>query len=225
MMRRISDDKIDIRASGMDYVNPKAKVVIVGITPGESQMEASRCGKSKKDIKRENAFAGGMRMQLVRMLNAIGVNRLLNIKTCDTLWSEDFDKVQMTSLLRDATYYRGKMYRGKPSMLGTPVLQKALTDGFVKHDCRKCSEAKLYVALGPRVKEVLDWLNAEGKLSAPIVTIPHASGSNSGRIAIFLGNRSPNGLDDSYQRAAEMRRDAEKTMSTLLALKGCRHAC
>lgn len=46
MMRRISDDKIDIRASGMDYVNPKAKVVIVGITPGKSQMKKDRDGKS-----------------------------------------------------------------------------------------------------------------------------------------------------------------------------------
>ena len=197
-MKRIADCDIRIETSGMDYVNPKAKVVIVGITPGESQMEASRCGKSKKDIKRENAFAGGMRKQLVRMLDAIGVNRLLNIKTCDTLWSEGFDKVQMTSLLRDATYYRGKMYRGKPSILGTPVLQKALTDGFVKHDCRKCSEAKLYVALGSKVKEVLDWLKAEGELTAPIVTIPHASGSNGGRIAVFLGKHSPIGFDASY---------------------------
>ena len=203
----------------MEYVNPKAKVVIVGITPGESQMKSSRDGKSKMDIKRENAFAGGMRKQLVEMLDAIGVNRLLNIKTCDTLWSDDFDKVQMTSLLRDATYYRGKMYRGKPSIFGTPILQKSLADGFVKHDCRKCSNAKLYVALGPKVKEVLDRLKAEGKFSAPIVTIPHASGSNRGRVAVFLGQRSPKGLDNSYQHADEMRRIAKKTMSSLLTVK------
>ena len=224
MMRRISDDKIDIRASGMDYVNPKAKVVIVGITPGESQMEASRCGKSKKDIKRENAFAGNMRPKLVEMLDAIGVNKFLCIESCASLWSEDFDKVQMTSLLRDATYKNGEMYKGSPSILRTPKLKAALMDGFVKHDCRKCKAAALYVALGSKVKEVLDWLKEEGELTATIVTIPHASGSNGGRIAVFLGNRSPDGLDDSYQRAAEMRRDAEKTMSKLLVLKGCCHA-
>ena len=223
-MKKLSGSQIKIESSGMDYVNPKAKVVIVGITPGESQMEASRCGKSKKEIKRENAFAGGMRKQLVRMLDAIGVNRLLNIKTCDTLWTEDFDKVQMTSLLRDAAYKNGEMYRGSPSILRTPKLKAALMDGFVKHDCRKCKAATLYVALGSKVKEVLDWLKAEGELTAPIVTIPHASGSNGGRIAVFLGNRSPDGLDDSYQRAAEMRRGAEKTMSKLLVSKGCCHA-
>lgn len=216
-MKRTADSDIVIQPAGMDYVNPKAKVVIVGITPGNSQMEASRCGKSKKDVKRENAFAGGMRKQLVEMLDAIGVNRLLNIKTCDTLWSDDFDKVQMTSLLRDATYYRGEMYRGSPSILGTPILQKAMMDGFVKQDCRKCKDAKLYVALGPKVKEVLDWLEGKGKLTAPIVTIPHASGSNGGRIAVFLKKRSPKDTNTAELRAAEMRCVAKKTMSKLLA--------
>ena len=216
-MKKTTDNDIEIYTSGMEYVNPKAKVVIVGITPGESQMKASRNGKSKRDVKRENAFAGGMRKQLVEMLDAIGVNRFLNIKTCETLWSDDFDKVQMTSLLRDAIYYRGKMYRGKPSIFGTPILQKALADGFVKHDCRKCSNAKLYVALGPKVKEVLDRLKAEGKFSAPIVTIPHASGANGGRIAVFLKKRAPKDLSTAELRAAEMRSVAAKAMSKLLA--------
>ena len=218
-MKKLSGSQIKIESSGMDYVNPKAKVVIVGITPGGSQMKANRGGKSKKEIKRENAFAGNMRPKLVEMLDAIGVNRFLGIKSCASIWSEDFDKVQMTSLLRDATYRNGEMYRGVPSILRTQKLKDALMDGFVKHDCRKCKAAALYVALGSKVKEVLDWLKEEGELTAPIVTIPHASGSNGGRIAVFLGNRSPEGLDGSYQRAAEMRRDAEKNISKLLA--GC----
>ena len=216
-MKRVIDSDIEFKESGMDYVNPKARVVIVGITPGNSQMEASRCGKSKKEIKRENAFAGKMRPKLVEMLDAIGVNRLLGIKNCDTLWSGDFDKVQMTSLLRDATYKGRKMYRGSPSILNTPKLKAALMDGFVKQDCRKCKNAKLYVALGPKVKEVLDVLKAKGELIAPIVTIPHASGANRGRIAVFLKKRSPKDSNTAELRAAEMRGVAKKTMSKLLA--------
>lgn len=216
-MKRVVDSDIEFRPSGMDYINPKAKVVVVGITPGNSQMAASRCGKSKKEIKRENAFVGNMRPKLVEMLDAIGVNKLLGIKSCDTLWSDDFGKVQMTSLLRDATYKGNEMYRGSPSILNTPKLRAALMDGFVKQDCRKCKDAKLYVALGPKVKEVLDWLKANGKLAAPIVTLPHASGANAGRIAVFLKKRSPKDTNTAELRAAEMRRVAKKTMSKLLA--------
>lgn len=215
-MNRISNDLIEIIDSGMDYVNPKAKVVIVGITPGESQMKVSRSGKSAKEIKRENAFAGIMRINLVKMLDAIGVNKLLKIKTCDTLWSTDFDKVQMTSLLRNATYYKGTMFKGTPSILKTSKLMDELMSGFVKHDCCKCTDAILYVALGKTVKEVLEWLKQNKGLHAQIVTIPHASGFNGGRIAVFLKRRPPKDANTSEMRAAEMRRVATKTMSKLL---------
>ena len=216
-MKKIVDSKIMIEKSGMDYVNPKAKVVIVGITPGNSQMEASRDGKSEKAIKWENAFAGVMRPNLVKMLDAIGVNTLLKIATCDTLWTTDFDKVQMTSLLRNATYYKGKMFKGTPSILKTPKLKDELMSGFVKHDCRECKDAILYVALGRTVKVVLECLEQNKKLSAPIVTIPHASGFNGGRIAVFLKQRPPKDANTSEEHAAEMRRTAKKTMSKLLA--------
>ena len=216
-MKRNVDSDIDIKTSGMDYVNPKAKVVIVGITPGKSQMKKSRVGKSAKEIKRENAFAGRMRPNLIRMLDAIGVNRLLNIKTCDTLWSTDFDQVQMTSLLTNATYYKGEMFKGTPSILSTPRLMKELMDGFVAHDCRGCKKAILYVALGSKVEKVLISLKKQGELTAPIVTIPHASGFNGGRVAVFLKKRSPKDSNTAELRAAEMRRVAKKTMSKLLA--------
>lgn len=218
-MKKIIDADIDIYQSGMEYVNPKARVVIVGITPGNSQMGASRDGKSAKEIKRENAFAGIMRSNLVKMLDAIGVNKLLEIKTCETLWTTDFDKVQLTSLLRDATYYRNKMFKGSPSIFCTPKLRKELMDGFVNHDCRECKKAVLYVALGSKVKEVLDRLKAQGELTASIAVIPHASGSNGGRIAVFLKQRPPKNSNTSEERAAKMRRFAEKTLANLLASK------
>ena len=100
----INDDDIEFKATGFDYVNPAAQIVLVGITPGNTQLLGSRCGKTPREIKRENAFAGGMRNNLFRMLDHIGVNTLLGISSCKSLWEEDFDKVEMTSLLRDATF-------------------------------------------------------------------------------------------------------------------------
>lgn len=41
-----------------DYVNPEAEVVIVGITPGNSQTKGSREGLTPKGIKQKYAFKG-----------------------------------------------------------------------------------------------------------------------------------------------------------------------
>lgn len=98
------DANIIIEPTGFGYQNIEAKVVIVGITPGNSQLDGSREGLSPKEIKCKYAFAGKMRPNLINMLNYIGVNRLLGIESCSTLWGDDFDKVDMTSLLKEATY-------------------------------------------------------------------------------------------------------------------------
>lgn len=38
----INDDEAEFKPTGFDYVNPSAKVVLVGITPGNTQLVASR---------------------------------------------------------------------------------------------------------------------------------------------------------------------------------------
>lgn len=55
------DEIFVLEKTDFDYTNPNALVVIVGITPGNSQLKDSREGKSLEEIKRENAFAGNMR--------------------------------------------------------------------------------------------------------------------------------------------------------------------
>lgn len=101
-MRKI-DEIIVFEPTEFDYVNPEAEVVIVGITPGNSQLKGEREGLDKREIKRLNAFAGNMRSNLVKMLDYVGVNNLLGIETCRSLWEESFDRVEMTSLLKEAT--------------------------------------------------------------------------------------------------------------------------
>ena len=56
-----NDDRYIFEPTAFDYVNPKAEVVIVGITPGNSQLDGSREGMSPREIKRKYAFAGKMR--------------------------------------------------------------------------------------------------------------------------------------------------------------------
>jgi exonuclease I len=117
------DEKFAFEPTGFDYVNPKAEVVIVGITPGNSQQKGSREGMSPREIKRKFAFAGTLRKNMVRMLDYIGLNSLLRIDTCASLWEQDFDRVEMTSLLKDATYVVGQ--RGKTMFKDTEIIAKS----------------------------------------------------------------------------------------------------
>ena len=82
------------------YVNPDAKVIIVGISPGNTQLkEMLKTKESLKERNRRCAFAGGMRDNLSSMLNAIRIHDYLGIKDCKTLWGEDFNLVNHTSIL------------------------------------------------------------------------------------------------------------------------------
>lgn len=184
------------------YLNPEAEVVIVGITPGNNQLLNSREGLSLREIKRINAFAGNMRPNLTAMLDHIGVNRLLSIASCSSLWEEDFDRVEMTSLLKDATYRVKKngekeMFNDTKAIARSAELTELYTKGFVR-DCAKYTKAKLFIGCGPDVFDKLQELRESGIIKAEIVGIAHPSGTNGGRIATFLGNRKPKEGEASY---------------------------
>lgn len=215
-MNRI-DEKIVFEKTEFDYTNPEAQVVIVGITPGNSQLENSREGKSPREIKRENAFGGNMRPNLIKMLDYVGVNKVLGIESCQTLWEEDFDKVEMTSLLKEATYELNKnggrdMFKNTKKIAKSQKLTQMLMDGFVE-DCKHYTKARLFVALGPGVSEELNKLKKQGLISAPIIAMAHPSGANSGRISCFLGTKEPK--DASYQWCIDM---AEKAKAVIAGL-------
>lgn len=183
------DEKFAFEPTGFDYVNPKAEVVIVGITPGNSQQKGSREGMSPREIKRKFAFAGTLRKNMVRMLDYIGLNSLLRIDTCASLWEQDFDRVEMTSLLKDATYVVGQ--RGKTMFKDTEIIAKSkelsekYENGFVR-DCEQYKQAKLFVACGQGVYDELMKLKGRGVIAAPVVAIAHPSGNNSIRVKYYM---------------------------------------
>lgn len=216
----INDNEIEFRASGFGYVNPEALIVLVGITPGNTQLRGSRCGKTSREVKRENAFAGGMRKNLVRMLDYIGVNKLLGIISCESFWDEDFDKVEMTSLLKNATYYKGKMFNRASDILRSRKLTRAFNNGFRK-DCSRYSKAVLFIAMGGDVGKVLSYMVSKGNISVPVVAVPHPSGANAGRIAVFLGAK-PAKHDLASERAHEQAIHAKLTVSKITSMSGLR---
>ena len=206
------DEKFVFEKTDFDYVNPNALVVIVGITPGNSQLKDSREGKSLEEIKRENAFAGNMRPNLVSMLDSIGINRMLGIESCRSLWGEDFSKVEMTSLLKDATYEIKKdgtkmMFRDTSKIAKSPKLTQLYERGFIE-DCHHYSKAKIFVACGKSVYDRLTELQSKGIITAPIVGIAHPSGANAGRISAYLGKKAPKDASEVWcQTHAEEARD------------------
>ena len=84
---RTLDEKIVFESTEFDYVNPKAEVVIVGITPGNSQTKGSREGLTPKGIKQKYAFKG-LTNNMAKMLDYIGVNTFLGINSCKSLWKK-----------------------------------------------------------------------------------------------------------------------------------------
>ena len=213
------DDKYVFEPTAFDYVNPKAEVVIVGITPGNSQLDGSREGMSPREIKRKYAFAGKMRPNLVKMLDFIGVNSLLGIESCSTLWEEDFDKVDMTSLLVEATYELKKdgtkeMFRHAQKIEKSEKLTRMLEEGFVKN-CSRYENPVLYVACGLGVYDVLKGLMEEQKIKGQVVGIAHPSGANMKCIQCYLGRKET--TTQSLQRYVEMAQEAKEIVNCEIA--------
>lgn len=189
-----------------DSVNKHAKIVLVGITPGFTQWtnavrEAQRQlleGSTEQDAlvaaKRTGAFSGAMRPNLIALLDQIGLHRWLKIEGCATLFGSDSGLVQTTSILRHPIFIDGDNYNGTPSMIKTPFLQKQLVDHFAGEAAQL--DNPVYIPLGPKVGEGLDWLVQQGVLKEDRILsgLPHPSGANAERIAYFLGRKQKSAL-------------------------------
>jgi len=125
-MRLAKDGDIEICYVPFEYVNPKARIVIVGITPGRTQMiNALREARNQlirgadaitalKAAKRTGAFSGAMRPNLVDLLDCVGLNGWLGLDSCDRLFGSAADLLQSTSALQNAVFLRDGNYNGTP---------------------------------------------------------------------------------------------------------------
>lgn len=196
-----SDGSLTSHYIPFDRVNASARLVLVGITPGFTQWknavkEAQRqliAGASLDDAheraKQTGAFSGAMRPNLVALLDCIGLHELLGLRSCADLSSSATHLVQSTSILRHPVFVNGQNYNGAPNMTRHPMLRQQILTHFAE-EVEQVPNA-LFIPLGPRVSEGLDWLMAQGELSADRVLhgLPHPSGANAERIAYFLGRK------------------------------------
>lgn len=189
-----------------DHVNTKAKIVIVGITPGFTQWKNAMYEAQKQLLsgaeeqtasvaaKQTGAFSGAMRNNLISLLDEIGIHTLLGVDSCTLLFSTRADLVQMTSILRHPVFINEGNYNGTPSMVRTPFLRDQINAYFAKEIAQL--DNPIFVPLGPKVSEGLEWLAEQGiiKKDRIIQGLPHPSGANAERIAYFLGRKDKGSL-------------------------------
>ena len=195
--------ELRVQYAPFDYVNPGAKIVIVGMTPGLHQARqallAARSAllnghsnlNAAKVAKVHASFSGEpMRSNLVAMLDLIGVPKLLGIESTAQLWTDQQHLVHFTSALRHPVFVDGGNWSGTPDILRTSLLCEQL-ESYAGSELRSLGDA-LIVPLGPKVSAAMLHLGRLGHCSLETVLdgLPHPSGANAERISFFLRRKN-----------------------------------
>jgi len=205
LIKELKDQRIYY--APFDYVNPKAKISIVGITPGKTQMgnmifEAKRLLQAGlpdaeviKKCKAVGSFSGSMRNNLVEMMDHVGIANFLKIETTAELFGDRQDLANLTSCIRYPTF---QIKNGKEVDFNSTI--KAGSDlfkfaaPFSIEEIEQAPQA-LILPLGPKVsayfQKILKGTSFENRL---LPELPHPSGANNERIAYFLGKKNKEDL-------------------------------
>ena len=184
---------IEIYYAPFDYINSKAKIMIVGITPGLQQMlqsfEAVNEGRSLKEVKDLSSFKGSMRTTLIKYLDALNINKKLKIKSCESLFNINSKYLHSTSLIKYPVFDKGRNYSGS-GLLKKKILLDFLEAHFVKE--LKKLDKTIIVPLGNTVSSTIDYLNNEFKLNLKcfLKGFPHPSGLNVRKDIQFKENKT-----------------------------------
>jgi len=154
------EKNIEIYYAPFDFINSKAKIMIVGITPGFQQMLQSfqviNDGKSLKEVKDLSSFKGSMRTSLVKYLDELKVNKNLKIKSCESLFNKNSKYLHTTSLVKYPVFDQGKNYAGA-NILKKKILLDFIEENFLKE--LKTLKKAIIIPLGNTVSSTVEYLN------------------------------------------------------------------
>jgi len=183
-------------------VNLSASIVLLGITPGWTQMEIAyrvarremEAGLSGEEIcrraKQNASFAGTMRANLIRMLDELGTPSFLGVDSTTALFGPAAALLHTASAVRYPVFVRGRNYTGHgPDMLRNPFLRECV-ELVLGPELASVTDA-LIVPLGNAVSAALEHLANRGDLSSErcLFGFPHPSGANGGRVRDFTARR------------------------------------
>ena len=186
------EKNIEIYYAPFDYINSKAKIVIVGITPGLQQMlqsyEVINQGKSLKEVKDLSSFKGSMRTGLIKYLDELKINDILKIKSCESLFNKNSRYLHTTSLVKYPVFDKGKNYSGA-NILKKKILLDFIEKNFLEE--LKTLEKSIIIPLGNTVSSTIEYLNNKYnlKLRCFLKGFPHPSGANARKNIQFKENK------------------------------------
>lgn len=196
-------DKIKIYyAPHNEIINDKAKIFIVGITPGWTQTSIAyktaheglrdnlNTEQIKQECKRNSRFVGSMRKNLIEMLDELNLNIRLNINSCFELFEDKDYLLHTTSIIPYPVFVNNKNYTGSnPKIIDNEVLYYYVKKYFYK-EVEKLPNA-LIIPLGKAVEEVLKQMISDNiiKEEQCLLGFPHPSGANGHRKKQFAENK------------------------------------
>lgn len=188
-----------------DYINPQARLFIVGITPGFQQMSTAMA-EARKELekgtglmeikylcKKAGRFSGSLRKNIISMLDDLKLNEKLHIESCSELFDDKDNILHTVSLIPYSVFVKGQNYSGHtPKLIKSRFLMSYVRDNFIE-ELNNLNNAKdiLIIPLGRAVEDVLLELCSEGLLSKEQILIgfPHPSGANVNRAVQFEENK------------------------------------
>ncbi|MBN9511616.1 MAG: hypothetical protein J0I21_21210 [Alphaproteobacteria bacterium] len=234
-----ADDRHEVFYIPFEYVERQAKLAIVGITPGTTQLslayakaqELCRAGEPQAEILRKvkthAAFGGAMRANLVKLLRHFDFAALLGVRDELDLWGSSAHLLHCTSVVPHAAFKKGKMFSGSfEEVLRSPALRDCFERHFVPELALLPADA-LFVALGDTPLAALDHCADRGLISPDRVlgALAHPSGSGGTQIDVYLGKRHPTSLSEGdpvrsraprlLAHAERMRRATERLGGTM----------
>jgi hypothetical protein len=189
-----NEANLEVYYAPFHHSNPHARVALVGLTPGWTQMEgafrAARKGLAGglegkslfAQISRSGSFSGPMRKNLVGMLDGINLNSHLGIPSCSTLFDTGHHLVHLTSVVSTPIFKSGENYRGSgPRLLEVQKLRAWVTENLAA-ELAAIPQA-LIVPLGRVADNAIQFLESRmvDLKSRCLTGFPHPSGSNGHR--------------------------------------------
>lgn len=187
-----------------EYINPNAKIFIVGITPGFEQMNtaistARKAMELTNDIeeimykcKVAARFSGTLRKNIIDMLDEIKLNKALNLNSSIELFQDKDCLLHTVSLIPYSVFVKGKNYTGHtPKLIKSEFLMKYIYENFVDELNKFKDKDVLIIPLGIAVEEILNNLVEKNIIEEKQVLkgFPHPSGANVNRLVQLEKNK------------------------------------